>query len=166
MTPPLMPKPEFQNVSGRSVDRDLFRIDAASGPKAARVWNGLGQGTLEPVVSMQRERHKRAVARPRVPMRGTGAEQPVVAMKGVTHPEQRGCVAERLFEGQSPGGRRALGQQHPSADGGDRSRMSREAQVRFWEGVGVKFPRATRLSQSPSLNFFSAPINRPSGDPR
>ena len=24
--------------------------------------------------------------------------------------------------------------------------MSREAHVRFWEGVGVQFPRATRLS--------------------
>jgi len=25
--------------------------------------------------------------------------------------------------------------------------MSREAHVRFWEGVGVRFPRATRLSE-------------------
>ena len=29
--------------------------------------------------------------------------------------------------------------------------MSREAQVRFWEGVGVKFPRATRLDGTPRL---------------
>jgi hypothetical protein len=28
---------------------------------------------------------------------------------------------------------------------GDQSRMSREAPVRFREGLGVKFPRATRL---------------------
>src|SRR5437763_1360514 len=28
---------------------------------------------------------------------------------------------------------------------GDKSRMSREAPVRFREGLGVKFPRATRL---------------------
>jgi hypothetical protein len=27
----------------------------------------------------------------------------------------------------------------------DRSRMSREVHVRFWESVGVKFPRATHL---------------------
>ena len=27
----------------------------------------------------------------------------------------------------------------------DRSRMSREAHVRFWEGVGVKLPRATHF---------------------
>jgi hypothetical protein len=27
----------------------------------------------------------------------------------------------------------------------DRSRMSREIHVRFWEGVGVRFPHATRL---------------------
>jgi hypothetical protein len=26
--------------------------------------------------------------------------------------------------------------------------MRRESHVRFWEGVGVRFPRATRLSQS------------------
>jgi transposase InsO family protein len=26
--------------------------------------------------------------------------------------------------------------------------MSREAHVRFWEGVGVRFPRATQLSES------------------
>ena len=31
---------------------------------------------------------------------------------------------------------------------GDRSRMSREAHVRFSEGVGVRFPRATRPSES------------------
>ena len=27
--------------------------------------------------------------------------------------------------------------------------MSREAHVRFWEGVGVRFPRATRLPARP-----------------
>ncbi|MGC1405041.1 MAG: hypothetical protein WA974_19195 [Thermodesulfobacteriota bacterium] len=27
----------------------------------------------------------------------------------------------------------------------DGSRMSREIRVRFWEGVGVRFPHATRL---------------------
>ena len=105
----MMPKPEYQNDSGRSVDQDLFRIDAASGLKAARVWIGLRHGTLEPVVSMEREKPKRTDARPRVPMRGTGAEQPVVAMKGVTSLERRGCVAERLFEGQSPTGKEPLG---------------------------------------------------------
>jgi len=35
----------------------------------------------------------------------------------------------------------------PSNDGDDRSRMSREAHVRFWEGVGVKFPCATQQSR-------------------
>ena len=35
---------------------------------------------------------------------------------------------------------------------GDKSRMSREAPVRFREGLGVKFPRATRL-----LLGFSGP---------
>lgn len=31
----------------------------------------------------------------------------------------------------------------------DRSRMSREAHVRFWESAGVKLPRATQLPQCP-----------------
>src|ERR1035437_8266714 len=35
---------------------------------------------------------------------------------------------------------------NPSNDGDDRSRMSRETHVRFWEGVGVKFPCATHRS--------------------
>ena len=30
----------------------------------------------------------------------------------------------------------------------DRSRMNREVHVRFWEGVGVKLPRATQLFNS------------------
>jgi hypothetical protein len=45
--------------SGRSVGQDLFGTDAASGLKAARAWIGLKHGTLEPVVSMPREKSKR-----------------------------------------------------------------------------------------------------------
>ena len=43
-----------------------------------------------------------------------------------------GCIKQRLAECRLD----------------DRSRMSREAQVRFCEGVGVRFPRATRLKGS------------------
>jgi hypothetical protein len=37
---------------------------------------------------------------------------------------------------------------HGISGWGDRSRMSRETHVRFSEGVGVGFPRATRPSES------------------
>ena len=33
----------------------------------------------------------------------------------------------------------------------DRSRMSREAHVRFWEGAGARFPRATRHTRHRKL---------------
>ncbi len=40
----------------------------------------------------------------------------------------------------------------PLHDGDDRSRMSGDAHVRFWEGVGVKFPRATHSQKCTVLN--------------
>ncbi len=36
----------------------------------------------------------------------------------------------------------------------DRSRMSREAHVRFCEGAGVRFPRATRLNDQDSSKVW------------
>ena len=38
----------------------------------------------------------------------------------------------------------------------DRSRMNREVHVRFWEGVGVKFSRATQLTSKTPDPFFLA----------
>ena len=37
----------------------------------------------------------------------------------------------------------------------DGSRMSREIHIRFWEGVEVRFPHATRLWPIINLTFFS-----------
>jgi hypothetical protein len=77
-------KPEYQNDSGSSAGGDLFATGTTPGLKAARARIRLRHGTLEPVVSMQRERHKRETpARPTVPMRGTGTERSVVALKSL-----------------------------------------------------------------------------------
>ena len=74
---------------------DLLTAQAVSGMKVARAWLRLWHGTWEPVVPIPsgrslgrespgwREREPQAAetARGRVPMRGTGADRPVVAMK-------------------------------------------------------------------------------------
>ena len=44
--------------------------------------------------------------------------------------------------------------------------MNREIHVRFWEGLGVRFPRATHSgSEHPAHRYFwcSSPIDRPVG---
>jgi hypothetical protein len=81
----------------------------------------------------------------RVPKRGTVAEQPVVARKSRNGDGAKGLYRSALLDGQpAMGGAIAEGKAvllRPI----DRSRMSREVHVRFWEGVGVRFPHATRL---------------------
>jgi hypothetical protein len=52
-------KPEHQVGSGMSVGDGLFAADAAPGLEAARSRIRLRHGTLEPVVPMRRESHKR-----------------------------------------------------------------------------------------------------------
>jgi len=61
--------------------------------------------------------------------------------------EQRGRVIELSdrrvnldLSGEEP-----TAEGSPLNRGGDWSRMSGDAHVRFWEGVGVRFPRATHL---------------------
>src|ERR1700726_1630737 len=49
---------------------------------------------------------------------------------------------------------------HEISGWGDRSRMSRETHVRFSEGVGVGFPRATRLSAGVRNRQRSAQLDR------
>ena len=39
--------------------------------------------------------------------------------------------------------------------------MSREAHVRFWEGVGVRFPRATRQKRDAFRTNFKTGLNLP-----
>jgi len=60
----------------------LISAQSASGMKGARVRARLMHGTGEPGAVMAREKSKRAApVRVRVPKRGTGAEQSVMAMK-------------------------------------------------------------------------------------
>src|SRR5262249_31936343 len=110
----------------------------------ARVRSWLEHGTWEPVASMPREKlkwkpheslstdagHRGGLAR-------SSDEGPVMGL------ERRGQITQfrrgvNPAMGGNPAGRRG---RRP----GDKSRMSREAPVRFREGLGVKFPRATRL---------------------
>jgi hypothetical protein len=53
-------KPGQHQGPGNSVGEDLLTTGMTPGLKAARSWIRLRHGTLEPVVSMQRERHKRS----------------------------------------------------------------------------------------------------------
>ena len=90
-------------------------------------------------------------ARPKVPMRQPGADCPVVAMKrsnvrgakGVGHPRR-----DRF--GQLATGGTGRSRRKAAAFRGGTSRMSREAQVRICERLGVKFPGPTRRNQLPN----------------
>src|SRR5262245_3180778 len=138
----------------------------ASGIKVARVRFWLERGTWEPVASMLREKLKWTThegpstdAGPRGGWARRSGEGPVTGL------ERRGPMI--LFRrrvnpamGRNPAARRsqwrslrrevnpAMGRNLAGRQGrwpGDKSRMSREAPVRFREGPGVKLPRATRL---------------------
>ena len=119
-------------------------------------------------------------ARPKVPMRQSGADCPVVVVKrsnfrgakGAGHPRRYQWVNRQREEPDGPDGRRQ------SLVGGT-SRISREAYVRSCERLGVKFPGPTRRSRlcAPrlQLNFFGEVRerrpwafqrdDRPEGDP-
>src|SRR4051812_11785092 len=122
---------------------DPLTASVASGMKVARVRSWLGYVTWEPVASMPREEPKwrshegqSTDAGHRGGWARSSAEVPVMGM------ERRGPITQLRREvnpamGRNPAGRRG---RWP----GDKSRMSREAPVRFREGLGVKSPRATR----------------------
>src|ERR1700704_2716861 len=85
-------------------------------------------------------------ARPKVPMRRRGADCPVVMKRGNAR-GAKGAGHRRWAWANwvTPGGARNLsGRRQPSCDG--TSRMMREYQVRFCEGLGVKLPGSTRHS--------------------
>ena len=122
---------------------DPLTASVASGIKVARVRSWLEHGTWEPVASMPREKPKwkphegqSTDAGHRGGWARSSDEVPVMGM------ERRGPITQ-LRRGVN----RAIGR-NPSGKrdrwSGDKSRMSREAPVRFREGLGVKFPRATR----------------------
>src|SRR3954470_9745648 len=123
---------------------DPLTARVASGIKVARVRSWLERGTWEPVASMLREEPKwkphegqSTDAGHRGGWARSSVEVPVMGM------ERRGPITQsrrRVNQamGRTPTGRRG---RRP----GDKSRMRRESPVRFREGLGVKFPRATRL---------------------
>ena len=115
-----MSKPGSRSCPGSSAGDGLFAIGMTSGLEAARARIRLKHGTLEPVVWMQRERHKRQTreakstkmeAQPLKP--DTGAERSVVATIGRNGPGQQGQTLRR--EGivssscQTPGQSRLVG---------------------------------------------------------
>ena len=123
---------------------DPLTAGVASGIQVARVRSRLEQGTWEPVASMPREEPKwkphegqSTDAGHRGGLARTSAEVPVMGM------ERRGQITQSRREVNPAMGRNHAGRQARTP--GDKSRMSREAPVRFREGLGVKFPRATRL---------------------
>src|SRR5262249_7115046 len=61
--------------------RDLLTALTMTGVKGARARFRLSRGTWEPVVTMPREMPKWVNHEDKSPMRGTGADQPVVASK-------------------------------------------------------------------------------------
>src|SRR5205807_2803714 len=123
---------------------DPLTARVASGIKGARVRSWLEQGTREPVASMLREKPKwkphegrSTDARHRGGWARSSVEVPVMGM------ERRGPITQ-LRRGVNPAmGRNPPGKRNHRS--GDKSRMRRESHVRFREGLGVKFPRATRL---------------------
>ncbi len=123
---------------------DPLTASAASGIKVARVRFWLERGTWEPVASMSREKSKwkphedqSTDAGHRGGLARSSEEVPVMGM------ERRGQIIQ-FRRGVNPAmGMNLAGRRGRRPD--DKSRMSREAPVRFCEGLGVKFPRATRL---------------------
>ena len=137
----------------------------ASGMKVARVRSWLEWGTWEPVASMPREKLKWKTHKSLSTDAGhrggwarSSGEGPVMGL------ERRGPITPfRRRVNQAMG--RNLARKHRQwlrfvvrssqrwggtwrqtwPWPGDKSRMSREAPVRFREGLGVKLPRATRL---------------------
>src|SRR5262249_23218966 len=116
----------------------------ASGMKVARVRFWLEWGTWEPVASMLREKlkwkpHKSPStdAGHRGGWARSSSEGPVMGL------ERRGPITPFHHRVNRAMGRNLVGRQGQKPS--DKSRMSREAPVRFREGLGVKFPRATRL---------------------
>jgi hypothetical protein len=92
----------------------LFIGQVVSGMKVARAWSGLLCGTWEPVVpwwraasdlltcgwSLTEEPQAAETVRGRVPIRGTGADHPVVAMMLGNAGGAKGMGRPGLFAGQ------------------------------------------------------------------
>ena len=99
-------------------------------------------------------------ARPKVPMRQSGADCPEVVVKrsnfrgakGAGHPRRYQWVNRQREEPDGPDGRRQ------SLVGGT-SRISREAYVRSCERLGVKFPGPTRRRSREAPPYPDSKLN-------
>ena len=105
-------------TGGRLLSRDepggnLFTAQVVSGVEAARAWFGLWYGTWEPVAPIQRplvgglapwswkgDPQAEETVRGRVPMRGTGTDRLVVAMRPGNAGGAKGTGHLGLFDGQ------------------------------------------------------------------
>src|SRR5262245_42600173 len=134
--------------------RDLLTALTMTGVKVARARFRLSRGTWEPVVTMSREMPKWKNHEDKVPMRGTGADQPVVASKpgnaggakglngsaeGMDQPEMGGIHAgsEVVRRGPRDG-------QESTSDG--RNRCLKRSLTRFpnrWSGKRTRRSRRT-----------------------
>jgi len=98
---------------------NLFTAQAVSGIKVARAWSGLWQGTWEPVASIvscrslgllqppggrEGERRGAETLRRRVPMRGTGADRPIRALRPGNAGGAKGAGHSGSIGGQPPDG--------------------------------------------------------------
>lgn len=103
-------------TGGRLLSRDepggsLFTAQVVSGVEAARAWFRLWYGTWEPVAPIQRfggmapwlrkgDPQAEETVRGRVPMRGTGADRLVVAMRPGNAGGAKGTGYPGWFDGQ------------------------------------------------------------------
>ena len=109
--------------------------------------SGLGSGTeLENLLGgAKRKGASGGPARPKVSIRRAGADCLVVAMKRPTTAERRGRVIRAVIDSVN------RQRDEPTGDGGGRqpsmggtSRVMGDHQARICEGLGVRFPGATR----------------------
>jgi hypothetical protein len=92
--------------------------------------------------------------RPKVPIRQTGADCPVVAMKRLTTVEQRGRVIRAVIDWSTGNGRNRLVMAEggsPRLDG--TSRVMGDHQARICESLEAKFRGATRHSRNAGWSY-------------
>jgi hypothetical protein len=130
---------------------NLFTAQAASGVKMAWLWVRLLCGTWEPVASMLREKFKwRSHEKESTDARHSGGSSCSSVEGSVMGLERRGWVSSQQATVNQETGRNWIAfcvglKSRDFKSMADRSRMNREVHVRICEGLGVKFPWATRL---------------------
>src|SRR5262245_10423929 len=108
-------KPGDDHLSRDEPGGDLLTAQVVSGMETARAWSGLWCGTWEPVAPMRWPRSRlrkegpqaARTARGRVPMRGTGADRLVVAVRPGNAGGAKGTGHPGVVGGQPPCGGRS-----------------------------------------------------------